>query len=341
MAGPTLANKVKADSLAYKQNVVDPEVDDKTADSLAQLNSNPFTRGAVSKEDMRSSIAEGVRPDRDDPSYGFQSILDQDGHLSNQYAVKPGADVKFNQLNHYDPITMKSNMGELDDRLSGINLNTQGLEAIRDRALSSGPSSWASLMLQQQDQQKAAAQDKLAETNATQGAQARSQMAMKGGLQGGASERMARQNARDLMLGQQELGRDDASKRLGIMTTDESQKLDLLKGLPGMEAQALEPDLKKAGMWQSMAQSEQANQLNTDFRNQQSMFDVDKFNTQSQLDLDLKNRDYTTGLDKYNNDSSIKGMDSINAYNQNKYNQDMAGWAANRQAQAIENSGKH
>lgn len=125
-----------------------------------------------------------------------------------------------------------------------INLNTQGLEAIRGRALATGPSAWAGLMNQRQTIEDARARQELAQSAGSAQAQARSQLAARGGLRGGSAERMARSGARDLMAARQQAAQQGSAGRMTTALQDEQMRMDLLKSLPQMELAALDPQFK-------------------------------------------------------------------------------------------------
>lgn len=148
-------------------------------------------------------------------------------------------------------------MGDLQSQLGGINLNTQGLEAIRQRALSSGPSAWAKMAEQKQGLEEQQARNQSVAQGASAQAQARSQLAMRGGLSGGARQRLAMQGARDQAARGQQVGAQGQLARANIGLQDEQQRTSLLSQLPGMEVQSLQPQFQKLGAWQQLAQGEQ------------------------------------------------------------------------------------
>lgn len=142
--------------------------------------------------------------------------------------------------------------GQLHDRFSmkdvggDIRLNTQGLEEIRRRALETGPSKWETLALGKQAEEEIGALDEA--TRAGKGAEAGalSNLAMFGGVSGGERERIGYGSARDIAESRQGVGREGRIARAGINLASEEQKAGYLKGLPGMELAALEPEFKKA-----------------------------------------------------------------------------------------------
>jgi hypothetical protein len=77
-------------------------------------------------------------------------------------------------------------------------------------------------------------------------AQAQSQLAMRGGLQGGARNRMAMQGARDQMLGMQDVRAQGVGQRFGIHSQDQENRakamtgdVDRLSGMLGGESTAM------------------------------------------------------------------------------------------------------
>lgn len=250
---------------------------------------------------LRLLTTEVKRPD-------FISNLDPTtGNMKDQYQVKAG---------QIDPL--KSNIGELDQRMSGIQLNKQGLEAIRGRALQQGPSAWANMAEAKQRQEEGQQRSQGAAQGATAQAQARSQLAMRGGLSGGARQRLAMQGARDTASAGQQIGAQGQSARASIGLQDEQTKNQMLSQLPGMELQALQPEMQKASAWQQMATGEQGQ----DFQRQQ-------FN---------KNADMSS--QQFNVGNALKEQQGQNAANMQLYSEQMKDLSGERQARATEKAGK-
>lgn len=279
-----------------------------TADAEKAMQDQRTKLGEVKLAEENAKLRAEVDKAKARPQYpGYTSILDDNGSLRNNYSLKA-----------QPTVTMGSNLGELDTRMNGIQLNKDGLNAIRSRALSSGMSPWASLMMDRQRMEESGNVDRAAGEQAGAEASARSNLAMRGGLSSGARERLARYGARDMMKAKSDIYNRGASDRLGIQVQDENQKLDLLKGLPGMELQSLDPEFKKLNSWQSLAQEEQGRKLN----------------------LDMSNRDYNTNVAKYNIDNALGEKKSGELAKLKDYEEQMKAWAANRQAEATENAGK-
>lgn len=230
-------------------------------------------------------------PQPNDPYSGqptdpqFRSLLDGTGQLSSLNKVTP--QTSANQ---------GSNQAGFQSAWAGLTPNTQGLDMYRQQATSLGPSAWANMASNQAGAQAAG-------SNAT----ANASLAMQGGLNSGARERLALGGANASNAAQQ-----------GIRSQDAAQKQTMLANLPGLENTALQPGIQQANAWQSMAQNESA-------QNQQNQ----QFNVSNNLNAQNANQQQTAA-------QTAAG----NASNLNLYNQQMAGWAAGKQADATANSGK-
>lgn len=228
--------------------------------------------------------AEALRP-------SFQSPL-QNGQLGSQYRLE-------------------ASMGDakgLQNRLDDIQLDKRGLNAFRERALAQpGTSAWEQMMLARQGTEQTQARENAMAQGAQAAAQARAAMAMKGGLSGGAAERLSRDQAMMGLRANQGIARSGEQARQGIGLDAENQRLQALGALPGMEVQALQPDLQKTGMWQQMNQ-----------------FNAQQQNTANQA----------------NQQATLLAMANANKNATDVYGQQMSGIAAGRQATAVENSGK-
>lgn len=116
--------------------------------------------------------------------------------------------------------------------------DTSSIDALKARANAVGKSPWASMQEEALGSQGA--------KQAMQGVMgARSQLAQKGGLSRGASERLATagaRNATDARLG--------AAQQATMQ--DEQQKLDIMKALPGLESQEAQTRLAIDSPWLQM-----------------------------------------------------------------------------------------
>ena len=110
----------------------------------------------------------------------WQSLTGSDGDLQDIYKVKDAEQLT--------PQVM--------EKLSGINLNTEALDALRGQALSTEQTPWTSMMLASQLLEQQQGQDKAVADATGANQSAWSQLAMRGGLSGGERERIATQSAR-------------------------------------------------------------------------------------------------------------------------------------------------
>lgn len=243
----------------------------------------------------------GVRPDYP----GYTPLLDPNGQLKSPYMLKGQGNVGFT-----------SNLSELDKRLNADQLNTQGLEEIRKRALSTGPSEWANLMTQQQGLEENKARQNAGEQEASARSEALSGLASKGGLSSGARERLATAGANNYAKSLQDVGLQGQQQRLGIGVQDQANQLQLLQGLPGMELAKTGQDIQKTGMWSGLANDESG-------RKQA---------------LDLSNRDYTTGVDQFNLKNTLGEVGRNDQLNMDAYKEKMAGYAAAKSSDALANN---
>lgn len=237
----------------------------------------------------------------------FQGLTGPDGKLLPQYQLNAKGDIGYN-----------SNLDALNAKLNGINLNRQPLDQLEQYASSTGNSPWADLQLQQEALQRGQQMDSTAAGNNSGIAKAYSGLATRGGVSAGARERIATQGAKDLMTSRQGVNQAGDTARLGIMSTDAAQKLATMQQLPGMEINALQPELQKTSAWTDLANSE----------------------NQQKTALAENNRQYATGVDQANIASQTANTTNLNAYNMAKYQEQMKAWGADRTATATEKSGK-
>ena len=110
-----------------------------------------------------------------------------------------------------------------------------GLNKYRQEAMRSGPSAWAQMTGKNIGMQAAAAREKGAKDIAGQQATAAGQLAMRGGLQSGARERMAKGAAKGMLDMQQDIARQEMGNRLQAGINDEQNRISQLGALPGMD----------------------------------------------------------------------------------------------------------
>lgn len=110
----------------------------------------------------------------------------------------------------------------------GNKLDRSGIDAVTKEALRTGPSAWANL-------QKGMQKDELMKNSGAQAAQARSQLAMQGGLNAGSSERLASEAMKSNLLGGQNISRN-------IAIQDETNRMGMLAQLPEQQLAAANYD---------------------------------------------------------------------------------------------------
>lgn len=173
----------------------------------------------------------------------FGSILNSSGQLQDQYKV---------------------NAQPWMDQIKGVQYDQSGLDALKARALSTDQSPWAKMQLEQNE---LARQDNMGRvgTQANSAlAQARSGLAMRGGLSGGAGASLARQNMRDAMSARQGINRQDMQNKLSVGIKDQEMKDQFLSQLPSAQNAAFNAQLGQAQTAAQMGlNSDQWNLQNT------------------------------------------------------------------------------
>jgi hypothetical protein len=140
----------------------------------------------------------------------------------------------------FDPNTMSLALGAA--ALTGnIMPDSRGMNEYRTEALRTGPSAWSRLARNQLAGDEAAQRDKIASSSAGAAADARSQIARRGGLSSGASERLATDAARNQTFANQGLAANILQGQREIATNDESNRVKMLTALPGMELEQIKP----------------------------------------------------------------------------------------------------
>ena len=191
----------------------------------------------------------------------------------------PGAAAPYNPL--YDPSTMDLTQG-VDQMNSQINLNPLDMSVsnFADLADRNGPSAWATAAGQQQN---ALAENQMeqgaTQTNA-QTAQALDNLGSSGGITSGARERAAEGGATNYMNMSQNIGRQNTLNQMQIGVNDQQNKMQEMGMLPGMEAQALQPEFQEANAWENANQADVANQIAS--TNAENAYNQNTYNQQMQ-----------------------------------------------------------
>lgn len=160
---------------------------------------------------------------------------------------------------------------QVEDKLKGISYDSRGIDAYRNRALSTGQSPWAALQQQRNQMDRDRALSGIG--GSTQGGYtgAVSNLAMRGGATAGARERLAGKAMQSANQARQQIYGQSAQRGLDIGIEDERQRLEALGRLPGLESQYTQTQLAQLNPWLSMAQLEQQGRNN---------YNLGKFQTQ-------------------------------------------------------------
>lgn len=143
---------------------------------------------------------------------GFQSLLQQD------------ANGKYTD-NHMMPADLQKQQI----------LGPEGAQALKDRAMATGPSAWAQMQNQQQGLNEANQLGQVSKQGNSSLQAAQNGIARSGGLHSGVGASLASQNMRDQMLQNQQVRQAGFGQRLGIAQQDDSQKTALLQNLQNQD----------------------------------------------------------------------------------------------------------
>lgn len=216
-----------------------------------------------------------------------------------------GSDMPTPMLNNYEGITRGNKLlapYQLSGKIGGIGnqLDTSGISRLGSEAMADpGQSAWLKMANTQQGLEQKNLLGQASQQAATNAASAQANLAMHGGLRGGAAERLGRGSQQDMMLANQNILNQGAQNRAGLGLQAEQNRQNQLGQLVG-------------------AQQNQANYL-------------------TGIDTANMNRDVATH--QFDINSMIGDQANVNEFNKYKFGQQMAGKASAMQAQAIQNSG--
>lgn len=127
--------------------------------------------------------------------------------------------------------------GKLSGKVGDIwsHLDKTGTDALMSRALDKGPSPWLKMALEKQGLEQTGLMNSASAMAAGANADARANLGMRGGLRGGAAERLASAGGNNLALARQGVNQQGALERSNLGMNDEATKTDLLKLLPGAQ----------------------------------------------------------------------------------------------------------
>lgn len=286
----------------------------------------------------------------------YKSILNTDGTLQDKYKVAAST-AKAGQATAPSPFTAQTyNPTSYSASTTSVaGPNQDALNALKSRAMAQGDSPWAALQKQQNELNRTTQMDQAGASALGASDMARSELAMRGGLESGASERIAENSARDLNANRAGIGRAAQSNALNIGISDDQTKMGLLSQLPGIDLANANFNLGQA-QFNTGAQNA-ASQFNAGAANTAGAFNataanqVGEFNNTQALDLSKFNAGQTTGVNEFNAGmgnaanalnagNAIHGVTGVNDFNMNQYGINMGAWGAGKQADAIQNSGK-
>lgn len=236
--------------------------------------------------------------------------------------LQSGGTLKAQQLGNYKDVGFNSMLGDAEGRFAGIQADKRGLEAFRNRALDQGPSAWNKMQKERMALQEQDALDAAAQSSAGAQANAMSQLAMRGGISGGAGLRAAKMAAQEQAKALQGVRRQGMQDRLGIDVQDEQMRMQALSQLPGMELQAIQPDMVKAQSLNALQSEEQGRKLSADMSNRAALMDRDRFNASSLMDTDRFNITNAQDVSKFNigTDLDTQRFNSGQAFDAQKFN---------------------
>lgn len=177
----------------------------------------------------------------------------------------------------YNAATMATAPG-FQKQLDYLNLDKSALNQFQGEAMRQGPSKYATLANRQQNQESMNARDRGAGEVAGQGATARASLATRGGLTGGAAERIAQGGQNNFLNMNQSINQDLAKNKLQISTNDETNRIQQLGSVPGMQYQTADFDLNKLKAGQTATQFDIGNQITAN--QNQNQFNLGRYGAQ-------------------------------------------------------------
>jgi hypothetical protein len=172
----------------------------------------------------------------------FKSIVGADGQLGNLYKMGDATPATASVADLIERKKWLDDIGGLMDpeavKAGGDFRNAQNnVGLLQQRAFGTETSPWAQKLYDQQRLDQSNMMDRVTRDQALSQEQVRNALAMQGGLDGGARERLAKSAGRDAMMARQGVFRQGAQDRLGIGIQDEQNRLQLQSMMPGMNMQ--------------------------------------------------------------------------------------------------------
>jgi hypothetical protein len=165
---------------------------------------------------------------------GFQlPYTYQPGIQFAQQSTAPGAEYNPWQF----PGAPPTYTGSYDPNTMGVESDPRAMDQFRKEALREGPSRYATLANQQQDTLSMNAKQSAADQNAGSIAQGQNNLAMSGGLDSGARERLQTKGNQNLLDMNQKINQTSANNKMQIGMNDEQNRVSQLGQVPGMQNQ--------------------------------------------------------------------------------------------------------
>lgn len=211
-------------------------------------------------------------------SYGYQYGYGAQPQNMVSYAPE-GAPTYPNYTPGYNPQTMGIS-GQVQNELSGINVDPTALNDYAAQAERTGPSAWAGMATAQNQLNTTQQQNQDARSAAGSAADQNAQLAQSGGLSSGARQITARDAGRNYLGMSQNTAAQGEQNQMQIGINDEQNRIQQLGALPGMENQAAQVPLQETQMQTAANQYDIGNQVAEAGR--QNDYNLGTYNTQMQ-----------------------------------------------------------
>lgn len=289
-----------------------------------------------------SQIAAKSAADALDPtkpaSPAFTSIQNPNGSLESDYTMSAPSEVQASKIGSGGQITpgsvsfknivaapavgFKSIQDQAKDNYDAVQLDQRGMDAMRERSLSTDldPTTKAAMDRQRFDEQNNVDLAQKGAAGAT--AAAAGSIGMRGGLGGGAQERIAASGAQNAMDEAQNVHRQGSSDRLGLEGQDAGLKANLLSNLPSAELAWAQPAMHKADVMTGIQGDERNLGVSTDMANRDYTTNVDKTNSEAGLDVSKTNVSNNMEGQRFNilNSQDVAKTNATNKLNADEFN---------------------
>lgn len=170
------------------------------------------------------------------------------GKGNDQFDISPFTQGVFAERPQFTPVAIDQISPDVEQQLAGIQTDPRALQRLRGEALRTGPSAFTRLRAAQLPGEAALAGGRLRAQTAADLAQAQGQLAARGGLTGGARERLAQESQRSAFAGLRGVEAARASQLGQLALSDEQARQAGLSAQFGREQAALEPAFRRLGV---------------------------------------------------------------------------------------------